>query len=56
MLSIDPHSTINDHYIQVRKSMMKFDSNDWTLEIVDHSRLSKSKSHLAYSILIDLFL
>ncbi|CAF0947417.1 unnamed protein product [Rotaria sordida] len=41
MLSIDPQSIINDNYIKVRKSMMKFDSNDWTLEIVDHSQLSE---------------
>ncbi|CAF3403651.1 unnamed protein product [Rotaria sp. Silwood1] len=39
MLSIDPQSTMNDNYIKVRKSMMKFASDDWTLDIVDHSRL-----------------
>ncbi|CAF3861040.1 unnamed protein product [Rotaria sordida] len=44
MLSIDPQSIINDNYIKVRKSMMKFDSNDWTLEIVDHSQLNETKS------------
>ncbi|CAF3088955.1 unnamed protein product [Rotaria sp. Silwood2] len=42
MLSIDSQSTMNDDYIKVRKSMMKLNSDDWTLEIVDHSRLSKS--------------
>ena len=41
MLSIDPSSTISDYYIKVRKSMMKFTTDDWTLEIVDHSRISK---------------
>ncbi|CAF2572915.1 unnamed protein product [Rotaria sp. Silwood2] len=41
MLSIDSQSTMNDDYIKVRKSMMEFNSDDWTLEIVDHSRLNE---------------
>ncbi|CAF3625907.1 unnamed protein product [Rotaria sordida] len=44
MLSIDPQSIINDNYIKVRKSMMKSDSKDWTLEIVDQSQLNETKS------------
>ncbi|CAF0780750.1 unnamed protein product [Adineta steineri] len=39
MLSIDPESGMNDYYIKVRKSMIKFNNDDWTLDIVDHSRL-----------------
>ncbi|CAF0834675.1 unnamed protein product [Adineta steineri] len=39
MLSIDSESGMNDYYIKVRKSMMKFNNDDWTLHIVDHSRL-----------------
>ncbi|CAF1611862.1 unnamed protein product, partial [Adineta ricciae] len=38
MLSIDPESRSNEFYILVRESMKKFDSDDWTLHIVDHSR------------------
>ncbi|CAF3313037.1 unnamed protein product [Rotaria socialis] len=38
MLSIDPESKSNEFYIKVRKSMVKFDSDDWTLYVVDHSR------------------
>ncbi|CAF4591949.1 unnamed protein product [Rotaria sp. Silwood1] len=46
MLSIDPQSTMNDNYIKVRKSMMKFASDDWTLDIVDHSRLSNLNNQI----------
>ncbi|CAF4120129.1 unnamed protein product [Rotaria sp. Silwood2] len=38
MLSIDPKSKSNEFYIKVRKSMVKFESDDWNLYIVDHSR------------------
>ncbi|CAF3987268.1 unnamed protein product [Rotaria sordida] len=38
MLSIDPKSKSNEFYIKVRKSMVKFESDDWTLYVVDHSR------------------
>ncbi|CAF4780552.1 unnamed protein product [Rotaria sp. Silwood1] len=38
MLSVDPKSKSNEFYIKVRKSMVKFESDDWTLYIVDHSR------------------
>ncbi|CAF2874818.1 unnamed protein product [Rotaria sp. Silwood2] len=38
MLAIDPESNDNDYYIKVRDSMMKFSSNDWTLDICDYSR------------------
>jgi len=41
MLSIDPRSKPNEFYILVRESMVKFESDDWTLHIVDHSRPSK---------------
>ncbi|CAF0758402.1 unnamed protein product [Adineta ricciae] len=39
MLSIDPRSTPNDNYVKIRPSMMKFDTDDWKLDVVDHSRL-----------------
>jgi hypothetical protein len=55
MLSLDPKSTMNDYYIKVRKSMMKFDSDDWTLEIVDHSRLSKSMINLLLFVHIYIY-
>ena len=38
MLAIDPNSTLNDYYIEVRDSMMKFTSSDWNLEICEYSR------------------
>lgn len=38
MLAIDPHSTLDDYYIEVRDSMMKFPSEDWNLEICEYSR------------------
>jgi len=52
MLSIDPKSAMSDYYIKIRKSMMKFDSDDWTLEIVDHSRLSRLMINLLLFIYI----
>ena len=41
MVSIDPNSTLDDYYILVRKSMMKFESDDWNLEICDYARPRK---------------
>ncbi|CAF1090037.1 unnamed protein product [Didymodactylos carnosus] len=38
MLAIDHESTHDDFYIKIRNSMWKFNSNDWSLEICDHSR------------------
>ncbi|CAF3334014.1 unnamed protein product [Rotaria socialis] len=38
MVAIDPKSTLNDYYIHVRKSMVKFPSDDWNLEICEFSR------------------
>ncbi|CAF1045461.1 unnamed protein product, partial [Didymodactylos carnosus] len=38
MLAIDYESNQNDFYIKVRKSMKKFDSPHWNLEICDWSR------------------
>ncbi len=35
--------------------MMKFDSDDWTLEIVDHSRLSKSMINLLLFVHIYIY-
>ena len=46
MLMVDPGSKRSDHYIKVRASMKKFDSDDWTLYIVDHSRPSKATDQL----------
>ncbi len=40
ILMIDPESTHDDYYIKIRESMVKFSSNDWTLDICDYSRLS----------------
>ena len=40
MLAIDPVSTLDDYYIHVRDSMIKFESNDWDLEICDYARPS----------------
>jgi hypothetical protein len=37
---IDPESTDDDYYIKIRESMVKFSSNDWTLDVCDYSRLS----------------
>jgi hypothetical protein len=41
MVAIDPTSTLNDYYIHVRESMMKFPSDDWNLEICEYARPSK---------------
>ena len=41
MVAIDPNSTLQQYYIHVRPSMMKFVSNDWNLEVCDYSRPSK---------------
>ncbi|CAF1279555.1 unnamed protein product [Rotaria magnacalcarata] len=38
MVAIDPESTLNDYYIHVRDSMVKFPSDDWNLEICEFSR------------------
>ncbi|CAF3568479.1 unnamed protein product [Rotaria sp. Silwood1] len=38
MVAIDPESTLNDYYICVRSSMIKFPSNDWNLEICEYAR------------------
>ncbi|CAF1326467.1 unnamed protein product, partial [Didymodactylos carnosus] len=43
MLVIDYESTLDDYYIKIRPSMKKFESDDWVLEICDHSRPSKQK-------------
>jgi len=40
-LMIDPESKVHDYYVKVRESMVKFQSNDWTLDICDYSRRSK---------------
>jgi hypothetical protein len=40
-LMIDPESTLDHYYVKVRESMVKFPSNDWTLDICDYSRPSK---------------
>jgi len=41
MVAIDPNSTLNDYYIHVRESMIKFESDDWNLEICELARPSK---------------
>lgn len=46
MLMVDPESKLSDHYIKVRPSMKKFDSDDWSLYVVDHSRPSKVSNQL----------
>jgi RNA-dependent RNA polymerase len=38
MVAIDPDSTMDDFYIHIRQSMIKFDSNDWNLEVCEISR------------------
>ncbi|CAF3143665.1 unnamed protein product [Rotaria sp. Silwood2] len=38
MVAIDPESTLNDYYIHVRSSMIKFESDDWNLEICEYAR------------------
>ena len=38
MVAIDPESTLDDYYIQVRESMEKFTSDDWNLEICEVAR------------------
>ncbi|CAF0893708.1 unnamed protein product [Adineta ricciae] len=38
MVAIDPDSNLNDYYISVRESMMKFESDDWNLEICEFAR------------------
>ncbi|CAF1087992.1 unnamed protein product [Didymodactylos carnosus] len=38
VLVIDPESRDTDYYIKIRDSMVKFLSNDWTLDICDYSR------------------
>ncbi|CAF1065628.1 unnamed protein product [Adineta steineri] len=38
MVAIDPESTLNDYYISVRGSMIKFPSDDWNLEICEFAR------------------
>ena len=40
MVAIDPESTMNDYYISVRDSMIKFPSDDWNLEICEFARPS----------------
>lgn len=45
MVAIDPESTLNDYYIHVRDSMMKFPSHDWTLEICEFARPSKIQNN-----------
>lgn len=41
MVAIDPESTLDDYYIQVRESMEKFKSDDWNLEICEVARPSQ---------------
>lgn len=41
MVAIDPESSLDDYYILVRESMMKFASEDWNLEICEYARPSK---------------
>ncbi|UJR11489.1 hypothetical protein I4U23_015669 [Adineta vaga] len=38
MLAIHPDSKLDEYYIKVRDSMQKFKSNDWSLEICEHSK------------------
>jgi len=52
MVAIDPNSTLNDYYIHVRPSMMKFESDDWNLEICEFARPSKMFIFSAYYFLI----
>lgn len=41
MVAIDPRSSLDDYYILVRESMIKFKTDDWNLEICDYARPSK---------------
>ncbi|CAF3845173.1 unnamed protein product [Rotaria sordida] len=38
VLMIDPESSDKDYYVKIRESMVKFPSDDWTLNICDYSR------------------
>lgn len=40
LIIIDPQSTCEQFYIKIRRSMQKFQSNDWSLEICGYSRAS----------------
>ena len=42
MVAIDPESSLNDYYMLVRESMIKFESDDWNLEICDYARPSEN--------------
>jgi RNA-dependent RNA polymerase len=55
MLAIDPKSKSNQFYIQIRKSMVKFDSDDWTLHVVDHSRPSKYSQVMNFYMISEYF-
>lgn len=40
LIIIDPDSTFDQFYIKIRRSMQKFHSDDWSLEICGFSRAS----------------
>jgi hypothetical protein len=47
LVIIDPESTIEQFYIKIRPSMMKFECNYWTLDICGYSRASNfNKNYL----------
>ena len=57
MLAIDPESNMDDSlYIKVRPSMQKFHSDNWELEICDHSRPRKSLSTVSKKQTIFVYL
>jgi RNA-dependent RNA polymerase len=41
MLAIDPESRLDQYYIKVRDSMVKFKSDNWDLEICEYSKPRK---------------
>ena len=40
LIIIDPQSTYEQFYIKIRRSMQKFQSDDWSLEICGYSKAS----------------
>jgi RNA-dependent RNA polymerase len=47
LIIIDSQSTFEQFYIKIRPSMMKFQCNDWTLDICGYSRASNfNKNYL----------
>ncbi len=46
LLIVDPQSNFDEFYIKIRRSMKKFECDDWTLDICDYSRASMNPNIL----------